>query len=69
MTITGGSTTGNGGGLYNDGGNVTLTKFTVSGNSAGNRAAACGRPGHGHADQLHRHRQHRRYTAGGGLAL
>ena len=35
MTITGGNVTGNGGGLYNDGGNVTLTNCTVSGNSAG----------------------------------
>ena len=35
LTITGGTTTGNGGGLYNDGGNVTLTNCTVSGNSAG----------------------------------
>ena len=34
MTITAGNTTGNGGGLYNDGGNVTLTNCTVSGNSA-----------------------------------
>ena len=34
MTITGGTTTGNGGGLYSDGGNVTLTNCTVSGNSA-----------------------------------
>ena len=35
LTITGGSTTGNGGGLYNDGGTITLTDCTVSGNSAG----------------------------------
>ena len=34
LTITGGSTSGNGGGLYNDGGSVTLTDCTVSGNSA-----------------------------------
>ena len=35
LTITGGSTTGSGGGLYNDGGIVTLTDCTISGNSAG----------------------------------
>src|SRR6516164_5731912 len=35
LTISGGTTTGNGGGLYNDGGNATLTNCTVSGNSAG----------------------------------
>ena len=34
MTITGGKTTGNGGGLYNDGGNVTLTNVTLSGSTA-----------------------------------
>ena len=34
LTITGGDTTGNGGGLYNDGGNVTLTNCTISGNSS-----------------------------------
>ena len=34
LTITGGTTTGNGGGLYNDGGTATLTDCTVSGNSA-----------------------------------
>ena len=33
LTITGGSTTGNGAGLYNNGGNVSLTDCTVSGNS------------------------------------
>ena len=33
LTITGGSA-GNGGGLYNDGGDVTLTDCTISGNSA-----------------------------------
>ena len=41
LTITGGSTTGNGGGLYNDGGTTTLTNCTVSGNSASATAAAC----------------------------
>ena len=35
MTITGGSTAGNGGGLYNYGGDLTLTDCTISGNSAG----------------------------------
>ena len=35
LTITGGKTTGRGGGLYNDGGKVTLTNCTISGNSAG----------------------------------
>jgi hypothetical protein len=34
LTITGGKTAGNGGGLYNDGGNVTLTNCTVSENSS-----------------------------------
>ena len=34
LTITGGSTANNGGGLYNDGGSATLTDCTVSGNSA-----------------------------------
>ena len=34
LTITGGSTAENGGGLYNDGGTATLTDCTVSGNSA-----------------------------------
>jgi uncharacterized repeat protein (TIGR01451 family) len=37
LTISGGSTTGDGGGLYNDGGTVTLTGITVSGNSASGR--------------------------------
>ena len=40
MTITAGNTTGNGGGLYNDGGNVTLTNCTVSDNSASQSPAA-----------------------------
>ena len=34
LTITGGGNEFSGGGLYNDGGNVTLTNCTVSGNSA-----------------------------------
>ena len=34
MTITGGSA-GNGGGLYNDGGTITLNDCTISSNSAG----------------------------------
>ncbi len=34
LTISGGSTTGNGGGLYNDGGTVTLIACTISGNSS-----------------------------------
>jgi hypothetical protein len=34
LTITGGSITGDGGGLYNDGGTITLTNVTLSGNSA-----------------------------------
>ena len=37
LTITGGFTTGNGGGLYNEGGTTTLTGVTVSGNSASGR--------------------------------
>jgi len=36
LTISGGSTSGYGGGLYNDGGTTTLTNCTVSGNSADN---------------------------------
>ena len=39
LTITGGSA-GNGGGLYNDGGDVTMTDCTISGNSASSEAAA-----------------------------
>ncbi len=42
MRITGGNTAGNGGGLYNDGGNVTLTNCTVSDNSAGYRGGGGG---------------------------
>ncbi len=34
LTITGGSTTGNGGGLYDDGGTLTLSGVTVTGNTA-----------------------------------
>ncbi len=34
LTITGGSTTGDGGGLYDDGGTLTLTGVTVAGNTA-----------------------------------
>ena len=34
LTITGGSTSGSGGGLFNNGGTVTLTNCTLSGNSA-----------------------------------
>ncbi len=37
LTITGGSTTGqHGGGVYNDGGNLTLNNVSISGNSDGN---------------------------------
>src|SRR6516165_7107104 len=42
LTISGGTTTGNGGGLYNDGGNITLTNCTVSGNSATTPASSLG---------------------------
>src|SRR6516225_4444722 len=42
LTITGGKTTGNGGGLFNDGGNVSLTNCTVSGNSATTPASSLG---------------------------
>ncbi len=38
LTITDGKTATNGGGLYNDGGNVTLINCTISGNSAGHDA-------------------------------
>ena len=44
LTITGGTTAGNGGGLANYGGTTTLTDCTVSGNSAtvhSTAAAAC----------------------------
>jgi hypothetical protein len=34
LTITGGSTSGNGAGLYNSGGTLTLTDCTISGNSS-----------------------------------
>ena len=34
LTISGGYTTGNGGGLYNDGATITLTDVTLAGNSA-----------------------------------
>ena len=40
LTITGGTVTGSGGGLYNKG-TVTLTNVTLSGNSASAAAAAC----------------------------
>ena len=64
LTITGGKPSGNGGGLYNDGGNVTLTNCTISGNSAGTNtftaaAPAIQRERHDHADQLHHQRQFR----------
>jgi hypothetical protein len=42
ITITGGSNTGNGGGVYNDGGNLTLSNCRVSGNSASNAASSFG---------------------------
>ena len=41
LTISDGSSTGNGGGLYNDGGTTTLTGVTLSGNSATGTAAVC----------------------------
>ena len=40
LTITGGDSLHNGGGLYNDGGTATLTNCTVSGNSASDPTAA-----------------------------
>ena len=43
LTITAGSTTGNGGGLTNYG-TLALTDCTVSGNSAFTKAVACGTP-------------------------
>ena len=42
LTITGGSTAGNGGGLANYGGNVTLTNCSVSGNSSTATTASTG---------------------------
>src|SRR6516164_10724493 len=42
LTITDGNTTGNGGGMYNDGGNVTLTDCTVSGNTSTTNVPASG---------------------------
>ncbi len=44
LTITGGSTNGDGGGVHNDGGLVTLTDCTVSDNSASLGGAASTRP-------------------------
>ncbi len=41
LTISEGSTTGNGGGLYDDGGTVTLTDVTVSGSSAAAGGGLC----------------------------
>jgi hypothetical protein len=41
LRITGGSTSGNGGGIYDTGGgNLTLTDCTVTGNTAGNQGVA-----------------------------
>ena len=42
LTISGGTTTGDGGGLYNNGGTLTLTNCTVSGNSATTPASSRG---------------------------
>ena len=40
LNISRGSTTGNGGGLYNDGGTTTLTDVAISGNAAGDNGGA-----------------------------
>ena len=50
LTITGGNATGNGGGLYNHGGTLTLTDCTVSGNSANDGGGGLWQLRHGHAD-------------------
>ena len=68
LTITGGNTPNNGGGLYNDGGTATLTNCTVSGNTTAPSSPPVRRrpvqpQRHGHADQLHRQRKLRRTTA------
>ena len=64
LTITGGMTTDNGGGLANNGGNVTLTNCTISSNSAAGNGGGLDSNGgrHADADRLHNHRQLRRAT-------
>ncbi len=57
LTITGGKTTGNGGGLYSDGGTTTLSDCTLSGNSAYEGGGLIRQGRHDHADRLHRHQQ------------
>ena len=64
LTITGGTVAGSGGGLDNEG-TVTLTDCTVSGNTANVQRRRPGQHRHGHADQLHHQRQHRRASGGG----
>ena len=56
LTITGGSTSLDGGGLYNQG-NTTLTDCTISGNSAKNDGGGIGGDGYGDAHRLHHQRQ------------
>ena len=64
LTISGGSATRYGGGLYNSG-TATLYDVTVSGNTAtaGWRRHLHQERRHDHADRLRRHRQHRRPRA------
>ena len=74
LTITGGNTADNGGGLYNDGGTATLTNCTVSGKLP-SAAPTSRHPSrlrrrwpvqpqrHGHSEQLHRHQQLRASSA------
>jgi parallel beta-helix repeat protein len=45
LTISGGSTTGDGGGVYDDGGTITLIDCTLSGNSAAVGGAICTKRG------------------------
>ena len=53
-------TTSNGGGIFNNGGTLTLTDSTVSGNTGATRRRHLHEQRHGDADQQHRERQHRR---------
>ena len=61
LTAAGGYTTGNGGGLYDDGGVVTLTDVTLSGNSATGLGGALfiSKRGADHNDELRHDQLHR----------
>ena len=64
LTISGGTVTGIGGGVYNKG-TVTLTNVTLSGNTASAQRRRPVQHQHGDASRLHRQRQHRRGRGGG----